>query len=82
MIKKINLYVFIQLIKSCILIFFIFSSIGWLLQVSRLFSHLNTYQIKMFDILYLSLFLLPNLVNVIIPFIIIFGVVITFIKDG
>ena len=34
----------------------------------------------MFDILYLSLFLLPNLVNVIIPFIIIFGVVITFIK--
>ena len=80
MIKKINLYVFIQLIKSCILIFFIFSSIGWLLQVSRLFSYLNTYQIKMFDILYLSLFLLPNLVNVIIPFIIIFGVVITFIK--
>ncbi len=80
MIKKINLYVFIQLIKSCILIFFIFSSIGWLLQVSRLFSYFNTYQIKMFDILYLSLFLLPNLVNVIIPFIIIFGVVITFIK--
>lgn len=80
MIKKINLYVFIQLIKSCILIFFIFTSIGWLLQVSRLFSYLNTYQIKMFDILYLSLFLLPNLVNIIIPFIIIFGVVITFIK--
>ena len=80
MIKKINLYVFIQLIKSCILIFFIFTSIGWLLQISRLFSYLNIYQIKMFDILYLSLFLLPNLVNVIIPFIIIFGVVITFIK--
>ena len=80
MIKKINFYVFIQLIKSCILIFFIFTSIGWLLQISRLFSYLNTYQIKMFDILYLSLFLIPNLVNVIIPFIIIFGIVITFIK--
>ena len=80
MIKKINLYVLIQLIKSCILIFFIFASIGWLLQVSRLFSFLNTYQVKMFDILYLSLFLIPNLVNAIIPFIIIFGVVITFIK--
>ena len=80
MIKKINLYVFIQLIKSCILIFFIFTSIGWLLQISRLFSYLNTYQIKMFDILYLSLFLIPNLINTIIPFIIIFGVVIAFIK--
>ena len=80
MIKKINLYVFIQLIKSCILIFFIFASIGWLLQVSRLFSYLNTYQIKMFDVLYLSIFLVPNLINVIMPFIIIFGVVITFIK--
>jgi len=80
MIKKINLYVFIQLIKSCILIFFIFTSIGWLLQISRLFSYLNTYQIQMFDILYLSLYLVPNLINVIIPFIIIFGVVITFIK--
>ena len=34
----------------------------------------------MLDILYLSLFLIPNLVNVIIPFIIIFGIVITFIK--
>ena len=80
MIKKINFYIFIQLIKSCILIFFIFASIGWLLQVSRLFSFLNTYQVKIFDILYLSLFLVPNLVNAIIPFIIIFGVVITFIK--
>jgi len=80
MIKKINLYVFIQLIKSCILIFFIFTSIGWLLQISRLFSYLNIYQIKIFDILYLSLFLVPNLINAIIPFIIIFGVVITFIK--
>jgi len=34
----------------------------------------------MFDILYLSLFLIPNLVNVIVPFVIIFGIVITFIK--
>ena len=34
----------------------------------------------MFDILYLSIFLIPNLINVIIPFIVIFGIIIAFIK--
>ena len=78
--KKINLYVFIQIIKSCTLVFFIFVSIAWLLQISRLFSYLNTLQIDFVNVLFLSFFLIPNLINVTLPFIIIFGLIIAFIK--
>ena len=78
--KKINLYVFIQIIKSCILVFFIFVSIAWLLQISRLFSYLNNLQIDFVNVLFLSFFLIPNLINVTLPFIIIFGLIIAFIK--
>jgi len=78
--KKINLYVFIQIIKSCTLVFFIFVSIAWLLQISRLFSYLNKLQIDFINVLYLSFFLIPNLINVTLPFIIIFGLIIAFIK--
>ena len=78
--KKINLYVFIQIIKSCTLVFFIFISIAWLLQISRLFSYLNTLQIDFVNVLFLSFFLIPNLINVTLPFIIIFGLIIAFIK--
>ena len=78
--KKINLYVFIQIIKSCTLVFFIFISIAWLLQISRLFSYLNNLQIDFENVLFLSFFLIPNLINVTLPFIIIFGLIIAFIK--
>lgn len=78
--KKINLYVFIQIIKSCTLVFFIFISIAWLLQISRLFSYLNNLQIDFVNVLFLSVFLIPNLINVTLPFIIIFGLIIAFIK--
>jgi len=78
--KKINLYVFIQIIKSCTLVFFIFVSIAWLLQISRLFSYLNNLQIDFVNVLFLSFFLIPNLINVTLPFIIIFGLIIAFIK--
>ena len=78
--KKINLYVFIQIIKSCTLVFFIFVSIAWLLQISRLFSYLNNLQIDFINVLFLSFFLIPNLINVTLPFIIIFGLIIAFIK--
>ena len=78
--KKINLYVFIQIIKSCTLVFFIFTSIAWLLQISRLFSYLNNLQIDFVNVLFLSFFLIPNLINVTLPFIIIFGLIIAFIK--
>ena len=78
--KKINLYVFKQIIKSCTLVFFIFISIAWLLQISRLFSYLNNLQIDFENVLFLSFFLIPNLINVTLPFIIIFGLIIAFIK--
>ena len=78
--KKINLYVFIQIIKSCTLVFFIFVSIAWLLQISRLFTYLNNFQIDFVNVLFLSFFLIPNLINVTLPFIIIFGLIIAFIK--
>ena len=78
--KKINLYVFNQIIKSCTLVFFIFISIAWLLQISRLFSYLNNLQIDFVKVLFLSFFLIPNLINVTLPFIIIFGLIIAFIK--
>ena len=80
MFKKINLYVFIQILKSCTLIFFIFISISWLLQLTRLFTISNFVQIDVINIIYLSLFLIPNLLTVIIPFILIFGILFCFIK--
>ena len=78
--KKINLYIFIEIIKSCTLVFFIFISIAWLLQISRLFSYLSNLQIEFVNVLFLSFFLIPNLINVILPFIIIFGLIIAFVK--
>ena len=66
--------------KSCILVFFIFVSIAWLLQLSRLFTVMSHLQINSLNILYLSLLMIPNLINVILPFLMIFGFVLTFIK--
>ena len=56
------------------LVFFIFLSISWLLQLTRLFTLTNLIQIDILNVIYLSLFLVPNLLTVIIPFIIIFGI--------
>ena len=78
--NKINLYVFSQIVKSCTLVFFIFVSIAWLLQLSRLFSIMTNFQIKFIDIFGLSIWLIPNLTNVTLPFIVIFGLVLAFIK--
>ena len=78
--NRINLYIFSQIIKSCILVFFIFVSIAWLLQLSRLFNVMSHLQINSLEILYLSILMVPNLINVILPFLIIFGLVLTFIK--
>ena len=78
--NKINLYVFNQIVKSCTLVFFIFLSISWLMQLSRLFSIMNNLQIEFLSIFYLSLWLIPNLLNVTLPFIVIFGLVLAFIK--
>tara|TARA_Y100001970_G_C14188517_1_gene833997 strand:- start:859 stop:1881 length:1023 start_codon:yes stop_codon:yes gene_type:complete len=80
MLSKINLYIFIQILKSCTLIFFIFVSISWLLQLTRLFTISNFVQIDVINIIYLSIFLIPNLLTVIIPFILIFGILLCFVK--
>ena len=80
MINKISFYVFIQIFKACTLIFFIFISISWLLQITRLFSLTNLLQVEIITIFLLSLFLLPNLITVILPFVVIFGIVLCFVK--
>ena len=80
MLNKINIYVFIQILKSCTLIFFIFLSISWLLQLTRLFTLTNLIQIDIFNVIFLSFFLIPNLLTIIIPFILIFGVLLCFVK--
>ncbi len=80
MINKINIYVFLQVLKSCTLILFIFISISWLLQLTRLFTLTNLIQVDLLNVIYLSFFLIPNLLSVIIPFIIIFGILLCFIK--
>ena len=62
--NRINLYLFSQIIKSCILVFFIFVSIAWLLQISRLFNVMSHLQINSLEILYLSILMIPNVINV------------------
>ena len=78
--NKISKYVLIEILKGFFLIFFIFLSIAWLLQFTRLISLTNLIQVDILTIVYLSLFLIPNLISVIIPFVITFGLIITFIK--
>ena len=79
-IDKIKIYLFLQISKYFILILFIFLSIAWLLQITRLFSVTNFLYIEVFDIFLLSLYLIPNLITVIVPFILIFGLLLCFIK--
>ena len=78
--NKINLYIFNQIVKSCTLVFFIFVSIAWLMQISRIFSFMSNLNIEFLDIFSLSIWLIPNLTNITLPFIIIFGLVLTFLK--
>ena len=79
-IEKIKIYLFLQISKYFILILFIFLSIAWLLQITRLFTITNFLHIEVFDIFLLSIYLIPNLITVIIPFILIFGLLLCFIK--
>ncbi len=69
-----------QIFKSCTLIFFIFISIAWLTQISRLFTIMNNLQIEFYRIISLSTYIIPNLANITLPFILIFGLLLTFIK--
>ena len=79
-INKINIYLFVQITKYFTLILFIFLSVAWLLQITRLFTITNFLHIDVIDILLLSLYLIPNLITVINPFIIIFGLLLCFLK--
>ena len=71
-IDKIKIYLFFQITKYFILILFIFLSIAWLLQITRLFTVTNFLNIEVLDILLLSVYLIPNLITVILPFILIY----------
>ncbi len=79
-IDKIKIYLFSQITKYFFLILFIFLSIAWLLQITRLFTVTNFLHIEVLDILLLSVYLIPNLITVILPFILIFGLLLCFMK--
>ena len=77
---KIDKYILLEICKGCSLILFIFLSISWLLQFTRLISLTNLIQVDIFTIFYLSIYLIPNLVTVILPIVIIFGLILSFLK--
>ena len=79
-IDKIKIYLFFQIIKYFILILFIFLGVAWLLQITRLFTLSNFLYIEIYDIILLSFYLIPNLITVILPFILIFGLLLCFNK--
>ena len=79
-IDKIIVYLIIQIFKNLLLITFIFLSVAWLLQITRLFTITNFLHIDIFEIIILSFYLIPNLITIIIPFILIFGLLLCFIK--
>jgi len=78
--NKINFYIFSEIFRGFLLILFIFLSVAWLLQFTRLMSISNLLQIDTLSILALSVYLVPNLFTTILPFIVIIGISITFIK--
>ena len=77
---KVDRYIFLEIVKGNLLVFFIFLSISWLLQFTRLLTLTNLIQVDILTILYLSIFLIPNLITIIMPFVIMFGLIITFVK--
>ena len=79
-IDKIHKYLFFQISRYFLLILFIFLSVAWLLQVTRLFTITNLIHIEVIDVILLSFYLIPNLITIIIPFILIFGLLLCFIK--
>lgn len=79
-INKISYYIFYQIAKNFLLILFIFLSIAWLLQITRLFTITNFIQLNIMNVIYLSIYLIPNIITIIVPFILIFGLLLCFIK--
>ena len=77
---KINTYLFLQISRYFFLILFIFLSIAWLLQITRLFTITNFMHIEFLEVILLSFYLIPNIISVIAPFILIFGLLLCFIR--
>jgi len=79
-VDRIYTYLFVQIFKYFFLILFIFLSVAWLLQITRLFTITNFMHIKIIDVIILSFYLIPNIITTIVPFIIIFGLLLCFNK--
>ena len=77
---KINIYLFLQISRYFFLILFIFLSVAWLLQITRLFTITNFMHIEFLDVILLSFNLIPNIISVITPFILIFGLLLCFVR--
>jgi len=77
---KINIYLFLQISRYFFLILFIFLSVAWLLQITRLFTITNFMHIEFWDVILLSFYLIPNIISVIAPFILIFGLLLCFVR--
>ena len=77
---KINTYLFLQISRYFFLILFIFLSVAWLLQITRLLTITNFMHIEFLDVIFLSFYLIPNIISVIAPFILIFGLLLCFVR--
>ena len=55
-IDKIKIYLFFEIIKNFTLVLFIFLSVAWLLQITRLFTITNFLHIEIIDIFFIPLF--------------------------
>jgi len=76
--NRINIYLLLHISKNFLLILFIFLSIAWILQITRLITITNFLHIEVIEILLLSVYLIPNIISVIIPFILIFATLLCF----
>ena len=78
--KKIEIYLLIQILKSFFLIFFIFIGISWLLQTTRLMSLVTIHNIPILKVFLLSLNIIPNVIVNIFPFVVFISILLTSIK--
>ena len=78
--KKIELYLLKQILKSFFLIFFIFIGISWLLQISRLLNLIVVNKIPFYNVFLLSINVMPNTIISIAPFIIFITILFVCIK--
>ena len=78
--KKIEIYLLKQILKSFFLIFFIFIGISWLLQTTRLLNLIVVNKIPIFRVFVLSINIIPNTAVSILPIIIFLSIIFTCFK--